>query len=280
MGKEMKENEILVNSIQKKLIPMFAWFHEFCVNNGLRYYALGGTMLGAVRHKGFIPWDDDIDVGMPRKDYDKFLKLCKGKKINNYEVECNEKDSTDFFYGYAKIYDTTTTLIEHSRYNIKRGIFIDLFPLDGAGNEKKEALKLHKPVYWRYQLLMAKTCAFNRNRAWYKNAAVLLCRFIPGPNNNRLLSQIDKLCKKYKFDDCKYVANMLGNWGEREIVEKRVMGMPRLYQFENIQIFGVENYDVYLTKLYGNWRDLPPKEKQITHHDYVYLNLNQSFYEK
>ena len=78
MGKEMKENEILVNSIQKKLIPMFAWFHEFCVNNGLRYYALGGTMLGAVRHKGFIPWDDDIDVGMPRKDYDKFLKLCKG----------------------------------------------------------------------------------------------------------------------------------------------------------------------------------------------------------
>lgn len=276
-----KQDDTLLN-MQAKLIPMLEWFHNFCEENNLRYYALGGTMLGTIRHQGFIPWDDDIDVGMPRRDYDKFIDLCKRNKNKKYIVESMNKKSKDFFYGYSKIYDTSTTLIEHSRHNVKRGIFIDLFPLDGAGSSKKEAIKALKPVYWRYQLVIAKTCAFNKNRAWYKNMVLLICRCIPKfiLNNNKLLFEIDKLCRKYDYDESEYIANFLGNWGSKEIVKKEVMGTPRLYTFENISIYGAEKFDEYLTSLYGDWRRLPPKEKRVTHHDYVYLNMEQSYLEK
>lgn len=276
-----KQDDTLLN-MQAKLIPMLEWFHNICEENNLRYYALGGTMLGTIRHQGFIPWDDDIDVGMPRRDYDKFIDLCKRNKNKKYIVESMNKKSKDFFYGYSKIYDTSTTLIEHSRHNVKRGIFIDLFPLDGAGSSKKEAIKALKPVYWRYQLVIAKTCAFNKNRAWYKNMVLLICRCIPKfiLNNNKLLFEIDKLCRTYDYDESEYIANFLGNWGSKEIVKKEVMGTPRLYTFENISIYGAEKFDEYLTSLYGDWRRLPPKEKRVTHHDYVYLNMEQSYLEK
>ena len=81
----------ITSELQKKLLPMLGWFHDFCVAHDLRYYVLGGTMLGAVRHQGFIPWDDDIDVGMPRKDYEIFMKLCEDKVFGNYTVESIRK---------------------------------------------------------------------------------------------------------------------------------------------------------------------------------------------
>ena len=104
-----------LNGIQLKLLEMFKWYHEFCVDNNLKYYALGGTMLGAIRHKGFIPWDDDIDVGMPRDDYNKFIELTCNKKFGKYIVESIYDNNPDYYYGYSKLYDTSTTLIEKTR---------------------------------------------------------------------------------------------------------------------------------------------------------------------
>ena len=118
---------------QRKLLTALQWFHHFCSEHNLRYYAVGGTCLGAVRHKGFIPWDDDIDVGMPRKDYKKFLELTSAIQDNElYKVEYLPSKH-GFTYPYCKLYDIGTTLIENSRYKIKRGIYIDVFPLDGIG---------------------------------------------------------------------------------------------------------------------------------------------------
>lgn len=275
----MIEKYDVVKNMQKKLLPMLKWFHEFCLENNLRYYALGGDYAGAVRHKGFIPWDDDIDVGMPREDYDRFISLCKNKKFGNYVVEVADKNNKDFFFGYGKIYDVSTTLIEHGRYNIKRGIFIDLFLLDGVGNNVKEAFEFCRPIYLKYQLLMTKTCALSKNRVWYKNIAIILGRCIPSTifNSMELLIKIDGLCRTYKYDECQYVANIFGNWGTKEIVKKDIMGVPQIYTFEGIEIYGVEKYDQYLTSLYGEWRKLPPENQQISHHDFVYLNLSESF---
>lgn len=274
------KNEL--TELQKRLLLILEWYHNFCIENNLRYYLLGGTMLGAARHQGFIPWDDDIDVGMPRKDYETFLELTKGNQYGNFIVEGIDTEHTDFYYGYAKIYDTKSTLIENTRYKIKRGLYIDLFPLDGLGNSENEAKLSFRPILNKYRILLARTCAIRPNRKWYKNFAVHLARIIPNSvsNNKKLMYSIDKMCKSKDYDSSKYIGNLYGNWGEREIVEKVVMGKPVIYRFENLNVYGVADYDKYLTSLYGDWRKLPPKEKQVTHHDFLECNLEKSYLER
>ena len=268
-----------LTELQKRLLPMLAWFHNFCITQNLQYYLLGGTMLGAARHQGFIPWDDDIDVGMPREDYERFLIITKNQKFKNYLVEGIDTNNKDYYYGYSKIYDTGTTLVENTRYQIKRGIYIDVFPIDGVAKQKDEVDKVFNPIYWRYQLLLARTCSIRPNRKWYKNLGIYMARIIPEffINNKKLMLSIDEMCKEREFAKCLYVGNFYGNWGKREIVRKEVMGTPKLYNFENMEVFGVTDYDGYLTSLYGDWRKLPPKNKQITHHDYLYIDLNNSY---
>ena len=129
-----------MTELQQELLKILKWFHGFCVENNLRYYADGGTMLGAVRHKGFIPWDDDVDVCMPREDYNKLISLSASLP-KPYVLETPQSEAKDFLYAFSKIYNTDTTLIEKGKKNIKRGIYLDVFPLDGLGNSEKEAKK-------------------------------------------------------------------------------------------------------------------------------------------
>lgn len=112
-----------MTEIQEKILDIMKWFHEFCQENEIRYYVVGGTMLGTVRHKGFIPWDDDIDVGIPRADYEKLLanKDSLFKNENRYCLESFRDGKPDYEYPYAKIYDTQTTLVENCRQKTKRG---------------------------------------------------------------------------------------------------------------------------------------------------------------
>ncbi len=268
-----------MTEMQGRLVAIFEWFHNFCVKHHLRYYMLGGTMLGAARHEGFIPWDDDIDVGLPRKDYDAFLKLTKDIKFGDFVIEGIDTHNKDFFYGYAKIYDTKSTLVENNRFKIKRGIFIDVFPLDGVSDTVQEIDTYIAPIYLKYNLLLTRTCAIRRERKWYKNISICLARLIPDLiiKNKKLMLSIDTMCKQRDYDSFDIIGNLYGAWGKKEIMEKEIFGVPKLYKFEKIEVYGVEDYDRYLTHLYGNWRQMPPKEQQITHHDYLVCDLDKSY---
>lgn len=270
--------EVNQEKLKSMLLDMLKWFHAFCEKNGLRYYALGGTMLGANRHGGFIPWDDDIDVGMPREDYNKLEQLLKNSQNERYVLETPNTPAKDYYYPFSKLYDTQTTLVENTKFKIKRGIYLDIFPLDGIGNSKEESQKNFKSINRLYDLLLAKVAGIRKGRKFYKNLAVVAFRLVP-INAKKVVIRLVKRCSKYSFADCEWIGNLVGAWRFKEIMPKSYMGEPKLYKFENLSIYGVADADAYLTSLYGDWRKLPPKEKQVTHHDFLICDLEKSYLE-
>ncbi len=268
----------MLRSIQRKLLDMLEWFHEYCIANNIHYYAVGGTVIGALRHKGFIPWDDDIDIVIPREEYNRLIGKFN-KPIDHYILESPYSENNDYLYTYAKLYDINTTLTEKTRYPCRRGVYIDVFPLDGIGMTEQEALANFKQVDRKNMFLMTRTCVIRKDRSWYKNASILVSCLIPSfaVNNKRLAISVDKLANSLNNDDATYVANLMGAYRTKEIVKKEFFGKPTLYEFENIEIFGPENYNEYLTQIYGNWKELPPEEKRYTKHDFLELNLDKSY---
>ena len=132
-----------LQKMQEVEIDLFKAFIEVCQKLQLKYYLLGGTLLGAVRHKGFIPWDDDIDVGMPRKDYEIFIQKAQDLLPEHYFVQTLYSEPT-IPYNFCKIRNSNTTFVEYSikKLNINHGVYIDVFPLDGYPNDKKEQKKI------------------------------------------------------------------------------------------------------------------------------------------
>ena len=268
-----------MTELQQKLLDILKWFNEICEENNLRYYLLGGTMLGAQRHGGFIPWDDDIDVGMPRSDYNKLAEILAKRNDEKYVLETPETEEKDFYYPFSKLYDTTTTLIENTKYKIKRGIYIDIFPIDGIGDSKEESMQNFKKITARYNLLLSRIGGIRKGRSFYKNIAVAAMRIVPNfiINNKKLLRQLVKECSKKSFDECRWIGNLVGAWRFKECMPKEYMGTPTKIMFEGLSVYGVENPDAYLTSIYGDWRKLPPKEKQVTHHDFITIDLKKSY---
>lgn len=277
--KNQYEETKMLSPIQDKLLSMLSWFHEYCESNHITYYAAGGTMIGALRHEGFIPWDDDIDIVVPRNDYNRLIQLFN-HKIDHYILESPYSGNDDYLYSFAKLYDTDTTLTEKTHIPCRRGVYIDVFPLDGVGMTKEEALSNFKSVDKKNMMLMTRTCSVRRERSWYKNVSIILSQAIPKAfiNNKKLSIQLDEIANAIHNNDAQFVANLMGTYREKEIIEKHIFGKPTLYKFEHIYIYGPEKYDMYLQKIYGEWRKLPPIEKQKTNHDFIELDLSSSYF--
>ena len=263
-----------IKAFQEKLVEMFGWFHNFCVENNLTYYAAGGTMLGAARHHGMIPWDDDIDVIMPREDIKKLEQLMDN--TGRYVLESPTGDAKDYLYACHKIYDTTTTLVENTRVKIKRGIFLDIFPIDGMGNTEEEAQKHFDKIRKKLRLLNAKSYGYSKDMGLFKNIAIFIFRFIPLSEKN-LQKEVTALCEERSCISYKLCGNPIGAYKMKEIMTMSVYGRPTLYDFDGIKIYGVEHADEYLTRLYGDWRQLPPEEKRISHHNFIFLDLENGY---
>lgn len=276
------KSKVSVEDIQHKMLEMMKWFHSYCEENGIKYYMIGGTMLGAARHQGFIPWDDDVDIGVPRNDYIKLLTISKKLESKNsiYIIESYQDMNDDYEYPFAKVYDTTTTLIENKRKQTKRGIYIDVFPLDGIkGGTKEEAIHNYSHLIKKLNWLAVMTSEVRSGRAWWKNLAVRMFRVLPKSfySFHSLAASIDHECASADFYKSTFAGNLIGIWREKEILPQQYFGVPTLYKFEDAKFYGVAEPDKYLTNVYGDWRALPPTEKQISHHDYIEINLQKSY---
>ncbi len=137
--------KIEIDEMRQRLLSMAEYLQNICKENGLKMFLSGGTLLGAVRHKGFIPWDDDIDVHMPRPDYDRLIKIFKRKEnIGKYKLLSHELNDK-YVYTFAKLVDDDTLLIEDDIYSgVDMGLYLDIFPIDGLGDDIATAEKQMK----------------------------------------------------------------------------------------------------------------------------------------
>ena len=239
--------------------------HDFCQHEGINYSLCAGTLLGAVRHKGYIPWDDDIDVAMLRPDFNRFVKHAREWLSAPYEFispETYEKCPGEL----SKVIDGSTTLIERWSYNQLGGVYVDVWVLD-AVSDKRWQRRLHFSAYKVLNRLL-----YMRNRDPYKRGHGMSSwwpRIVQSLFKNSTLQRwMHKVQTACDFDKHDKIC-MLDN-GEKSIISKKVIGQRKEYEFESQLFFGPEDYDTYLRALYGEYMELPPENKRRVHRpDYV-----------
>lgn len=265
----MKKNIDLLHEADLEIVKEVV---RICDENGLMYYMLGGTMLGAIRHKGFIPWDDDIDLGLPRKDYEKFLEIAP-KLMPNHLKLVNYKTDPDYHYYITRILDTETKVIENrfaseGKYT---NVSIDIFPLDGSPNNSLlrkiycTRLMVHRAMS---SLANKALMDVNKKRKWKEKLLFDFMRLFPTDkmfNFYNQLNKCDKLLKKYPMSESLYTGNMMGAYKVRELVDTSWYGEDVFYDFEGIKLRGFKEYDKYLTQLYGDYMKLPPEDRRRIH---------------
>lgn len=264
--------KIDLEELKRIEIKMLVEFHELCKKQGLRYSLAYGTLLGAVRHKGFIPWDDDVDVCMPRPDYEKLVAYCK-KNDTPFTLLCSETDR-EYGYFYAKAMNPDT-VIKDDKLKVsggELGVFIDIFPVDGLGNTYKEAKKEYVRSGFKRRVLVAsnwKKFFRSKTHAIYyepiRFVFFLLSRFA---NKRKLICSMEKIYKKHNFEDTKYAGVIARADNKLEILESDIYGRYTTVIFEGAEFSAMENYDKYLTAFYGDYMKLPPEEKRVTHHTF------------
>jgi len=270
-------NEKNLQQLKKIEIESLRLFIQICDRYKLRYFLLGGSCLGAIRHKGFIPWDDDIDVGMPRSDYNKFLEIAQAELPENMFVQTVITD-IEYPMCFAKLRNSNTTFIETSvkNFKINHGVYIDIFPLDGITDDEFERKK---------HLFKLKICHRAKSMYWYKGNKTITLKSIIYDfvfkiyyrNIRNIIKSEEKLMLKYDYDYSNLVFNYCGAWGEKEITPKEWFGEGKMADFEGISVLVPQNYDAYLTKMYGDYMTLPPIEKRVGHHYCEVIDLEKSY---
>ena len=278
--KSISLTEQQISELKKVELEMLKIFISICEENGFRYYVVGGTALGAVRHKGFIPWDDDIDVAMPRNDYEKFMKTAQ-LQLPDYLFLQNIYTDPVFPMNFAKIRNSNTTFVESScaRLKMNHGIYLDIFPLDGfPANKLSEKIFLFKDRLLKKRISNVYIIKDKLRSNLFKKIINYILLIIY-PDYKKTVLKRERLLKKYSYETSKIIGNYSGAWYEKEIMPKEIFGKGTIGSFEGIQVILPEKYDEYLSRMYGNYMELPPVEKRIAHHYCDAIDFEKSYLE-
>lgn len=263
------ENIDLLHKVDMEIVKKVV---EICDRHQLRYYMLGGTMLGAIRHKGFIPWDDDVDLGMPRDDYEEFLRIAPDELPPVMKV-VNYRNTPDYQYYITRVLHTMTKVEEERIGNQNRytNASIDIFPIDGTPNCKiARWIYFLRVLYHRALMSLCYKDSIDRKRK-RGTAEKLLLWFMERVPVEKLTTpyrekcKIDKLLRSQSVEKSKYIGNIMGAYRTREIVPREFYGEGAYYPFEDMQLRGLEMYDAYLSYTYGDYMKLPAPEQRKTH---------------
>ena len=252
-----------VKKIQLEILDKVA---SFCEENDITYWLDTGTLLGAIRHKGYIPWDDDIDIGMLRKDYDKFTELFN-KNNERYKFVCFE-NTPDFYVAFGKVIDTNTVLYEPDKNGSKLAINIDVFVYDNAPDDDRIIKKMYdRRDRLTYISLFSRGSQITNldsvsKRLIKRTIHLCLCGF----SSEKYVRKLIENSKKYSNQNTKRVGNFTS--ASRIASDKKIFSSFVDVDFEGKKYKAPVGYDEWLTDFYGDYMQLPPKEKQVTHHQY------------
>lgn len=265
------------------ILDILKAFMKICKDNGLTYYCCAGTAIGAVRHHGIIPWDDDIDVIMPRPDYDRLLEIAKAADFGKYEIITPYDDETYPLY-FSKLSNRNTTLIEDRQIPCVIGLYVDIFPLDATDDDVAKAKRLKD----RYTKIINRLNAVSthntfgeylsllkKKEEWGRFAIKTLAFFCRSAVRRHLIRQMDRLSHLYDYDKAKNVQVYTGSYGHREVFPKSWLGKGKEFPFEDTTVLLPECYDEYLRHFFNDYMQFPPVEQRIEKHNRAYLNIHE-----
>ena len=265
-----------MTKLQQCELSLLLSFLEVCDGLGLRYYLACGSALGAVKYGGFIPWDDDIDVAMPREDYERFLARAPGLLPGHLFLQ-NYRTDPAFPQIFSKLRDSRTTCIEESTaaLPIHQGISLDIFPLDGYPAGKWEQLRLELGKKW-YQHLLG--TAFAPPEGFLHQLEYRVKRLLDLHRRTaRIAQRYDALLRQYPAETSALWCNH-GSWqGRREYTPREQYGEGTILRFEGIPVRIPKQYHAYLTQKYGDYQADPPMDQQISHHRYALVDCERPY---
>lgn len=264
---EIRHGELLtVKEQQEVMLEIMKSIHNFCVKHNIRYNMLFGTLLGAVRHKGFIPWDNDIDIGIPRPDYDRLISLLNaGEKVGEHYYHLHYTTDENYFYQITRICDDRTYVEpKYIRKKIKKmGVWVDIFPIDGIPDCTPAGILRRIRLFINKNLQNADIYAVRGKKGITNKFKLVSVKIFPNAKKRNYL--IDRILRATPFESAKTVGDMEDR---HEIVFPQTQddyNAAILMPFEDAEFYAPKNWEKFLKHVYGDYMQLPPENKRKTH---------------
>ena len=260
------KKQLSLDEIKQVELQILIEFRRICDAFGLRYYLSGGTLLGAIRHKGFIPWDDDIDLAMPRSDFNKLIEFSRSYQNDTYKFLFFSQSGT--LLPYAKFVNVKTHIdAKYAEDEMQQHLWLDIMPMDGLPEDLNEVARIYKKA--EYYRKIIGLC--NAKLGEGKSAVKKLAKYVLKPlaliyGKDRAINHLNNLAMKYDYDSAKYVGAITwGLYGTSERMLKAEVDQTTEITFENNKFSTFSCWDSYLKGLYKDYMKLPPVEKRINH---------------
>ncbi len=276
-------SEDVIKKWNRKTVETFLFFKNICEKHKLTYFCAFGTLIGVVRHHGMIPWDDDIDVCMPRPDFEKFRNIVKQLDLGKYVLETPENKET-YYQPHYRFVDTSTTLLFWRRIPDVTGIYIDIYPLDGASNNRENGqLLFDKFINTWYKFRDANSHYTLNNLLYYcthsqiiRTMRSLLYSLNRSYFRKQIIKKLNKIYGTYDYEKSDYVVTFVyGPQGKKLVIPKKWTLELIDMEFENEIVKVPSCYDKYLKHFYGDYMKIPSEEDRKAIHMIDYYNLDK-----
>lgn len=262
--------ELTIQEIQAVSLEILKAVTDVCEELGLRYALIYGTLIGAVRHHGYIPWDDDVDIMMPRPDYDKLLAYLSVHKLPNLTL-FNRQTCQDYPYMISRVSDDRYILEMENEESVGMGVFIDIYPYDGLGKTKEEAVRfglkgdrLSSLCYQATRKHFAIETTTSTFRKIVKYPVFLVSKLI---GKNFFQKKLEKLAGVKDYEKSEYIGCIIWlSWGEKDIFPRKWFDETIMMPFDKYEFRVPKHYDEVLRHEYGDYMQLPPEKDRIGHH--------------